>query len=214
MSKLFAQNKKIKKSSNGKAEVYNFGLPAVKTCPNALNCIKGCYARQGAYLWPKVKKAYETRLSITMRKDFVFIIQKELETLLKRAQKNNKNLYIRVHDSGDFYNARYQLDWYAIANAFPEVKFYAYTKQVLISEALKPLQPINFELVYSYGGKQDALINKDNMRHSRVFNSEQDLITQAYLNASSNDLKVFETLNVGLLYHGQKSFKNTDWSKV
>lgn len=211
---IFTQNKKIKASSNGSTLVYNFGLPAVKTCPNALNCIKGCYARQGAYLWPKVKQAYEARLKLTKQKDFVFVIQAELEQLLKKASKQAKSLVIRVHDSGDFYNARYQLDWYAIASAFPEVKFYAYTKQVLTSEALKPLQPKNFTLIYSQGGKQDALIDTTKHKHSRVFNTEKELIAMAYLNASKNDLKVFETLNVGLVYHGQRSFKNTDWSKV
>ncbi len=39
-----------------------------------------------------------------------------------------KSEYIRVHESGDFYNSDYKKKWFEIMQRFPEKKFLAYTK--------------------------------------------------------------------------------------
>jgi hypothetical protein len=211
--KLFTQNKKMKQASQ---LVYNFGIPAfqsqsgLRTCPMAGACVAGCYALSGAYSWSNVQQAFEARLELTQRPDFIAEIQTELIKILKRAK--GQQVWIRVHDSGDFYRPEYQLDWFAIAFDFPEIQFYAYTKQINQSKYLEPKRPVNFRLIYSLGGKQDHLIDQSYDRHSKVFETEQELIKQGYMNASVDDIEAPTNQKIGLVYHGAKSFKNTKWS--
>lgn len=211
--KIFSQNAKMKKSGN----VWNFGIPAfqsntgLKTCPNAGVCVTGCYAKSGAYVWSNVQAAYEARLALTQSPDFIQKVSSEIIRLLKKSK--GERLYIRVHDSGDFYSEIYQRNWYAIASMFQDVSFYAYTKQIEQSNNLKSVQPSNFQLIYSFGGKQDALIQKTD-RHAAVFNSDAELVKADYVNASNNDLKAIGNVKrIGLVYHGVKKFSNTLWNR-
>lgn len=220
---VLTQNDKMKKTSKtNNIHVYNFGIPAylsqsgIKTCPMAKACVAGCYARSGAYIWTSTKQAYENRLKLTQHDKFVPILIGTIEAKLK--SKKQGQVYIRVHDSGDFYSPEYQSQWYAIARHFlgnSRVQFYAYTKMVSQSEALKHDQPENFKLIYSLGGFQDSMVDRSNMRHSRVFSSEVELADNGYINATNDDLLALTpTTKVGLVYHGTKSYNNTTWNRV
>lgn len=214
---LLTQNKKIKSSSTNSLTVYNFGIPALisetglKTCPMAGKCAVGCYAKSGAYVWGTVKAAYERRLAATLQGDFVQVMSADIEKIL--SKRSTKNLIIRIHDSGDFYSLEYLSKWFQVMIRFPQVKFYAYTKMVEMSKGR--FLPANFTLIFSLGGKQDNLINQKNDRHSRVFETVDELLESGYVDASHDDmLALTENKKVGLVYHGAKSFKNTSWGKV
>lgn len=214
---LLTQNKKIKSSSTDNLTVYNFGIPALisasglKTCPMAGKCAVGCYAKSGAYMWGTVKQAYEKRLIATLQANFVDVISADIETILKK--KSTKNLIIRIHDSGDFYDLKYFEKWFKVMTRFPKVKFYAYTKMVEMFKGR--FLPSNFTLIFSFGGKQDSMIDQSSDRHSRVFETVEDLELAGYINASHDDmLALTQNKKVGLVYHGAKSFKNTSWGKV
>jgi len=219
--KLFSQNAKMRKTADAhEIDLYNFGIPAfmsttgLKTCPNAASCVKGCYARQGAYAWSNVSQAYEARLAVTRQDDAALVLGAEIESLLAKATKRGRRLVLRIHDSGDFYSAQYQLLWYHIARAFPDVTFYAYTKQVAQSLGLETVRPANFELIFSQGGKQDKYINPK-MRHARVFASHAELTQNGYIDASNDDmLALSSNHHVGLVYHGAKSYSNTNWNQT
>ena len=218
---LLSQNSKLKATSRkNKIDVYNFGIPAFKsktglrTCPNAGACASGCYAQSGAYRFSNVAAAFEARLVATTKDDFPVQVGAEILKALKTATKRGHKLVIRVHDSGDFYSPRYQLSWYHVARAFPEVLFYAYTKQVVQSVALSGAQPLNFTLIYSMGGLQDKFIQATD-RHSKVFESLADLTKAGYADASSDDLVALgENAKIGLVYHHAKSYSNTLWASV
>jgi len=93
--------------------------------------------------------------------------------------------------------------------------FYAYTKQVKMFKDIVQDIPANFKLIFSYGGKQDNLINPEIDRHSWVFESTSDLDSKGYIDASQDDmLALTDNPKVGLVYHGNKSYNNTTWSKV
>ena len=206
---LLTQNKKIKQSSTNGLRIFNFGIPAYKslsgklTCPNALHCIKGCYARQGAYIWSNVAKVFESRYELT--KSDLFI-----DAMTNEINKKRPNI-IRIHDSGDFYSPQYLHKWIIIINKHPNIIFYAYTKMVGLFKKLGDLKPINFIVIYSLGGKEDHLIDLNKDRHSKVFNNEYDLISQGYIDSSKDDKHAFQSINnkIGLVYHGAKS---KDWS--
>lgn len=217
----------MKRSSQSGTHVYNFGIPAFKssqsdtvTCPNALHCVKGCYARQGAYTWSNVNAAYEARLSLTKDPNFSVILEYQIETLLKKHK--DSLIMIRIHDSGDFYNDDYARVWIRTAHKFLSrgVKFYAYTKQVSMFKFIQSgiaLWPNNFKLIYSLGGKEDHLINLNEDRHAKVFNDQKTLLDAGYFNATYDDKDAIAHDNffkIGLVYHGVKGYAKTNWAKV
>lgn len=216
---LLAQNSKIKNSGSDSVLVFNFGIPAfqsktgLKTCPNAGICASGCYARSGAYLFSNVAKKFEERLAATLKIDFVNKMQDDINIVIKKAK--GRKIYIRIHDSGDFYSEEYFNKWNIIIFNNPEITFYAYTKQIEMFKRLESSLLPNFILTFSFGGKQDALIDVKNDRHSMVFESTSILKKQGYIDASSHDLlSIGKNKKVGLVFHHAKKFENTLWSKV
>jgi len=199
---LLTQNTKLKKTSKelGK-RVFNFGIPAYKsasgklTCPMALECVKFCYAKKGAYIWSNVKPAFEKRYELTKTTEFEGAMISEINK--KKAD------FVRIHDSGDFYSKKYLDKWLYIAAVMPHVKFYAYTNMVAMFKNI--ILPDNFDVIYSNSGKQKHLIDRTIDRHTEIFKSKDELIAAGYANASENDLnatKWFNTTNkVGLIYH-------------
>lgn len=219
---VWSQNDKMKRSSKDGIHLYNWGIPAFKskngtlTCPMAKQCVAGCYAKSGAYIWSNVAQAYENRLSLSQDKNFQAAIMFHIEKLLKKHKTGL--ILLRIHDSGDFYSPEYQKAWYSIAKRYAtnnRIKFYAYTKMVQQTKDLEAYRPSNFETIFSLGGHQDALINQAMDRHSRVFANAQDLTDAGYINASQNDTDALgDNPKIGLVYHGVKSYTNTTWSKV
>jgi hypothetical protein len=199
---LLTQNSKLKKTSKqiGK-KVFNFGIPAYKsasgklTCPMALECVKFCYAKKGAYIWSNVKPAFEKRYELTKTTEFESAMISEINK--KKAD------FVRIHDSGDFYSKKYLDKWLHIAAVMPHVKFYAYTNMVEMFKNI--ILPDNFDVIFSNSGKQKHLIDRTIDRHTEIFKSKDELIAAGYANASENDLnatKWFNTTNkVGLIYH-------------
>ncbi len=207
------QNSKMAKMSGVKT--YNGGIPAyqsttgLKTCPNAAACAKGCYATMGAYRFSNVARVFEQRLKLSQSPNFALIINAEI--------KRRKVQRLRIHDSGDFYSIEYTQKWLNIMRANPDVQFYAYTKMVSMFKELADdgQLPPNFTIIYSFGGTQDKLINRAVDRHSWVFSSLEALKAAGYANASENDAVALDgNPKIGLVYHGTKSFENTDWGKT
>jgi len=210
---LLTQNRKMKKSKDKRT--FNFGIPAYKdkvgnkTCPNAAACIVGCYANAGAYMFSNVKSAFEARLKATKQNNFAELIQLELDK--KRVER------LRIHDSGDFYSLEYTMKWFEVMKANPSIHFYAYTKMVSMFKVLTLAGhiPSNFTLIYSFGGTQDKLIDKNTDRHSMVFETHKERKIAKYSNTTEDDRHaVGLNIRVGLVYHGAKLYKNTTWNKV
>jgi len=106
--------------------------------------------------------------------------------------------------------------WILIAREFPEILFYAYTKQIKMVRYFQRTRQIpgNLRLILSYGGTEDHLIYPEEDRHARVFETEEELDKAGYVNAMESDiLALGENKKIGLVYHGVKKFKNTEWSK-
>jgi hypothetical protein len=93
---------------------------------------------------------------------------------------------VRIHDAGDFFDATYLARWARIAAANPDVLLYAYTKEVAMLKAT-PL-PDNMRVVYSYGGRQDHLIDPGADRHADVFPTRAALDAAGYYDQEDNDL--------------------------
>ena len=199
-------NKKYRKYGK---RLLTFGLPALKSdsgkviCNYADACKEGCYAHQCRYLMPNVREAQERRLRATLRDDFVEVMDAEL--------RRRKPIYVRIHDSGDFYSPRYFRNWIAIARHNPDVRFFAYTKALPIVQN-NPGIPKNLFLVMSEGGKCDARIKAEDTV-ARVFETEETLTGSGWGNGMKDDVKLITEgcKKIGLVYHGspRRAFKTS-----
>lgn len=122
-----------KKLTGGNVNFLQFNLPAIETCPGSTkNCKKFCYAKKAEKMYKNTKNQRAKNLELSKQNDFVEIIKDELEN-----QCNLKYNYIRIHESGDFYNLEYFTKWVKIAKIFEcykNIKFMAYTKSFDILE--------------------------------------------------------------------------------
>ena len=200
---LLTQNSKLKKTSKHfNKRVFNFGLPAYKSstgkvvCRMADQCIKFCYAKKGAYIWSNVAPAFEKRLEISMQDNFVDLMIAEI--------KKKKVDYVRVHDSGDYYDKRYLAKWFKIAELLPNVRFYSYTNEVGMIKNLESI-PKNYDFIFSDSGKQNKFIDQKTDRHTKIFDSLEALKKANYTDSSEYDLYATRwhnpSNNVGLVIH-------------
>lgn len=202
---LSQPNMKLSKSN---ATIYSFGLPAKATCPNADACIKGCYCGRGGYIYKQAREKRERNYCLSLSDEFVRVMSAEIQYL----DCIYKNLMIRIHDSGDFYSAEYMDKWIAIAEANPTIKFYGYTKMIIWYHAREMMGlPANFALIQSYGGKEDAFIDKD-MAHAIVIKDKESL-PDGYTIGNDDDLSYLSTNKIAFVYHGGVKWENSGFNK-
>jgi hypothetical protein len=186
---------------------------AVNVCPQAGACIKVCYARNGTYRFPKVQAAHVRNLEAVTGdlNAWMTAMMNELDKLkyrptgtprlpeLDRAHLSHAVTRlldagcaaVRIHDAGDFLTEEYLLAWLTIAEATPDVLFYCYTKEVELFHRVLDhgrAAPENFLWVFSMGGRQDHLIDKDTERHAEVFPDADAIEAAGYYSQDDNDL--------------------------
>lgn len=177
-----------KKNAKLGKDIATFSLPAGFTCPKASECLSKsdretgkikdgkhtqfrCFSASAEALYPNVRKSrwnnFEQLKGKTIN-DMVVLIDSSLP----------KHKIIRVHVSGDFFSYDYFVAWMRVAMLNKSKTFYAYTKCIstwLKYEKEKPYGiPENFILTASYGGKEDALIQKNNLRSAIVVYSVKE----------------------------------------
>lgn len=181
---ILAQNSKIKKSGSGERVFYDFGIPAyhglffdedskefklVKTCPSAGACKAFCYAAKGGYvMFPgsSLKSGSVLNYLLNHPEEFKSQMIEEIQEASKKAENKNQKMILRWHDSGDFFNGAYTDLAFEIAKATPNVRHYAYTKQVDLLKGRE--KPDNFVINYSKGGTQDKDIEPEDKQSTVV----------------------------------------------
>ncbi len=183
-------------------------------CPQAGACAKVCYARNGTYLFPKVIESHQRNLMLARGPEDLFIGQMVLELTGKKFRPSGETRLpeldrahlpekitamldggcaaVRIHDSGDFFSEQYLDAWTSIAEAVPDVLFYAYTKEVTLLKAHMSTGwfPDNLLICFSLGGKQDHLLDLEEGgdQHADVFPSTEALENAGYYSQDDNDL--------------------------
>jgi len=213
---LFTQNSDLRKGG-----IWGWSLPAhivtltngktFNVCPNAGQCARFCYAKNGTYNFRGVKAAHLAKLELVLnhREQWKEEVNKEL------LKKKYINKYIRIHDGGDYFSIDYLLDWVEIAKLNPQCLFYSYTKEVKMFKDCVHLFPDNFLYIYSYGGKQDHLIDPSVDRHSDVFTSLQELQDKGYFLMGEDDKLCVTSPNhkIGLVANNISHFKKKQGDK-
>jgi hypothetical protein len=203
---LGSGNSKLQKTAKEfNVRIFNFSIPAGNdkksgkiTCPFAGSCLKLCYAKRGMYRFGNVERALTKRYEASKEENFVQTITDELTKV-----KKDKQTYVRIHDSGDFYSPAYFAKWLEIARLNPSVRFYAYTKSHSFIRGIE--LPENFDLIFSLGSKNDELINLETERHSKIFYSAEEMQNFGYSDASYLDILATkwhtENHRIGLIIH-------------
>ena len=165
-------------------------------CPSAGVCAQLCYARSGTYNFSNVKKAHVRNLESIVNDPEGWKAELTNELKAKRYQGGKS---VRIHDSGDFFTEQYFLLWLDIAKENPHVFFYAYTKEVAMVK--KHQLPDNFVIIFSMGGTQDHLVNKEKDRHADVFPSIEALEEAGYSDQEASDLlaATLPTTKIGIV---------------
>ena len=167
MNGKFIKNKKYYSS-----EVYEWNLPTGTTCPFALECkvtvdrITGKFdIKRGQY---KCYAASPERFPAVREhrwRNFE-LVKEGIKPIIPKDCKA-----IRVHASGDFFNQKYFDMWIEIAKENPSIEIWAYTKSLQYWVNRINDIPNNFILTASYGGRQDELIEKHNLKNVIVYTS-------------------------------------------
>ena len=151
---LSDRNKKLVPNATTAYAIWN--LPAQETCPFATpDCIKFCYAKKAEKAYPTCLPSRERNYGASLRDDFVF---RMTLTLLKRRKGCRKaRLIVRIHESGDFYNADYVGKWLRVMENCKgeDIVFIAYTKSFPFFDGVE--LPENFSLRASLDGSSSSI---------------------------------------------------------
>jgi hypothetical protein len=194
--------------------IFTWSLPALAAklstgknmlvCPSAGVCANLCYARSGTYNFSNVKAAHTRNLELILDNPIGWKNRLNDELKTKRYQGGKS---VRIHDSGDFFSDAYFELWLEIANDNPDVFFYAYTKEVAMVKRYE--LPKNFVIIFSMGGTQDHLVDKENDRHADVFPSLEALQEAGYTDQEESDLlaATLPTNKIGIVVNNIKHLK-------
>lgn len=123
-------NRKLERNENEYFLIWS--LPSVKTCPYRTNlCENACYAKKAERVYKTVLPCREKNLLESRKDSFIKDMISTIHYYINKPKNKDKACYFRIHESGDFYTEEYMLKWFEIANAFPQIKFLAYTKSLI-----------------------------------------------------------------------------------
>lgn len=212
--------RKLEEKINKK--VYVLNLLAGHTCFGALDCLAKAVEKDGSIKIENGKdqkfRCYAASLSVAFPN--VYKNQK-YNTDLIRSKKSRKQFFelldaslpkdaevIRIHSSGDMISQNYFDAWIDLANKYPKIIFYAYTKSLPLWVKRLGQIPKNLILTASWGGKFDNLITKYKLRSARVVFSEAEA-KKMKLDIDYNDFSAYNpkkrNKDFGLMIHGIQS---------
>jgi hypothetical protein len=164
--KLLKQNEKMKHSNGELEQFFNIGFAAltgialdentneliiVNTCPGAGSCKVDCFAMKGGKIQFQGPWLSDGRILTYLLNDpdgFFNQLDGEIKKEEKKGDKGGYTVTIRWHDAGDFFSPEYVDMAMKLAEANPDVLFYAYTKMADVVLADKPA---NFIINWSEG---------------------------------------------------------------
>ena len=171
---LLKQNEKMKHSNNEFEQFFNMGFAAltgiavdestnkliiVNTCPGAGSCQVDCFMLAGGkiqFAGPWLSDGRNLTFILNDPEGYFKKMSDEIAKELRDGQKGSKKfptgwqVSIRWHDAGDFFSKDYLDMTLKLAQQFPDVKFYAYTK--MANAAMSKKLP-NFIINWSEGAK-------------------------------------------------------------
>jgi hypothetical protein len=113
--------------------IHVWSLPAVSTCPGRTpTCQAACYATKSRFLLDAVKERLDWNYQESLKPDFADRMAAEVR--MKGCQ------VIRIHVSGDYYDADYAEKWLWVMRNRPKPRYYFYTRSFRIPTILPVLE--------------------------------------------------------------------------
>ncbi|WP_331727476.1 hypothetical protein OG871_40550 (plasmid) [Kitasatospora sp. NBC_00374] len=224
-AKLLSQNNTDvcrRPDGSEKPRVFTWTVPAwwvrlstgkyFNTCPEAGVCGRSCYAfgRGSSYKrFPSARTRHLLNLELVLTEPEEW--ERRMKAELRGRSFRGGNVWVRIHDAGDFWSDEYVLSWLAIAKSAPHVRFYCYTKAIdRFRRLVLPKCPPNFLWCFSLGGTEDDLIDRQNDRHADVFPTVEALEAAGYSDQSDSDLlAVLGSPKVGIPANRYPAMKGT-----
>ena len=120
-------------------EIMTFSLPSRITCPGASRwCLEHCYAWRYEQIRPACQRAYAANLALAQDTER---FKRLMIGVLPRVMDS-----FRIHVSGDFFSPAYAEAWFEIIAAFPQTRFWAYTRSWIapsLAVSLQRLRSLN-----------------------------------------------------------------------
>lgn len=121
-----------------------FSITPVKSCPNCVTCAKTCYANLAYRLYPTCKARWDYNFHLAQT-DIP-----ALEAGISGELRQTRKPFVRIHVSGDFFSQDYVDMWERIIQAFPNKRFYAYTKAYPLFDFSRLESLPNMNLINSF----------------------------------------------------------------
>jgi hypothetical protein len=140
-------------------KVININQDPGLSCRPDAPCRGVCYACKGHYCFINVKKALQGNFWAYLHDPHGYfetigkVVRKKEAAAMARGDKHP---IVRWHSAGDIVDSRYFLGMLGVAQANPNVAFYAYTKQyeIVNAELAKGTKlPKNFHILFSHAQK-------------------------------------------------------------
>lgn len=113
--------------------IFHFDLPAVTTCPGrSPTCERVCYARESRFHLRTVKERLDWCFQQSLAEDFAGRMAEEIY--------RKGVLVVRLHVSGDFFNAEYAAKWLEVMRKCPTTRYYFYTRSWQVPEIANALE--------------------------------------------------------------------------
>lgn len=200
---------------------YTFSLLSGWTCPGASECLSKvininnksiivdgkntkfrCFSATQEAAFPNVYKSRLYNFELLKHKSKDQIVE-----LIKNSLPKDVKI-IRNHVAGDYFNENYFLAWMEVAELFPNIIIYSYTKSLKYWVKHIKNIPKNFILTASRGGKDDYLIDKFKLKSAKVVFSEEEA-KDKNLEIDHDDSHAFKNNNnFALLIHGTQPKKS------
>jgi len=167
-----SEGKFIKNKKYYTGIVYEWNLPTGSSCPFALECkvtvdrLTGKFdVKKGQYRCYAASPERFPAVREHRWKNFDLVKNGGVPIIPKDCKA------IRIHAAGDFFNQQYFDMWVQLAKDNPTIEMWAYTKSLQYWVNRINDIPENLVLTASYGGKQDGLIEKHNLKNVKVYAS-------------------------------------------
>lgn len=140
----------MKLTQSGNSKLYNQYMFNIEVSPDICGrpICKGCYAHREQVRFPAVRLARQSRYEASLQPDFADRIIAEISSIRKPF------MAYRIHSSGEFYSQLYIEKWLTIAQALPNIRFYAFTKRLRDFDFSKLMSLPNVVIINSLEGNR------------------------------------------------------------
>lgn len=138
-----------------------FNLSGYNVCPAASNgCAMACLNTAGRGRFDNVQQARirKTKMFFGQRQEFMALLIKDINALVKKATKENKKPVVRLNGTSDIdWENVEAIDGLNLFDMFPNVQFYDYTKRP--DRVINNDYP-NYHLTFSRSEVNDIVANR------------------------------------------------------